>query len=299
MRVLAPDYYKDFKCIADKCRHSCCVGWDVYIDDETACKYEAMGGELGTRVRHSLCEKEDGICFEMRGDGRCPFLNDSGLCDIITEKGEGYISEICREHPRFYNFFSDRVEMGIGLSCEEAARILLSQTENTEFIEIDNDEWEPEEPSERETELQGKREILYEKIQNEPIAFDTSKQTGRSLSEWREILRNLERLDSTWDAYLDLLVEGEEDVKHLEKPLEKLLLYFVYRHTANAEDEADLYARASFAYLSYAVVRAICIGKIKKDGKCDFADLCEFARAYSAEIEYSEENTEAIIDMLR
>ena len=35
------------------------------------------------------------------------------------------------------------------------------------------------------------------------------------------------------------------------------------------------------------------------DGKCDLADLCEYARAYSAEIEYSEENTELLLELMR
>ncbi len=300
MKIFAPNYYKSFKCIADKCRHSCCIGWDVYIDDETACKYETMGGKLGEQIRHSLCKKADGICFEMQEDGRCPFLNTCGLCNIISEKGEAYISEICREHPRFYNFFSDRTEMGIGLSCEESARIILSQNEKTKLTVVENDEWEPEKPSEWETALQNKREALYAKIQNETSKIvDTVQLTGKSVLEWGSVLRGLERLDSTWDAYLDLITDEKEDIGHLDKPLEKLLLYFVYRHTANAEDEEELSARVGFAYLSYAVVRAICIGKIKKDGKCDFADLCEFARAYSAEIEYSEENTERLIELMR
>ena len=29
MTVTVPSYYKDFKCIADKCRHSCCIGWEI------------------------------------------------------------------------------------------------------------------------------------------------------------------------------------------------------------------------------------------------------------------------------
>ena len=134
MKTYAPNYYEKFRCIAGECRHSCCIGWDVYIDDDTLEKYASMGGELGKRVRSSLCEKDDGACFAMCADGRCPFLNERGLCDIILEKGEESISEICTEHPRFYNFFSDRTEVGLGLSCEEAARIILSQKEKTERI---------------------------------------------------------------------------------------------------------------------------------------------------------------------
>ncbi len=29
MNTYAPDYYTEFKCIADKCTHSCCVGWEI------------------------------------------------------------------------------------------------------------------------------------------------------------------------------------------------------------------------------------------------------------------------------
>ena len=32
MRIIAPDYYREFHCIADKCRHSCCIGWEIDID---------------------------------------------------------------------------------------------------------------------------------------------------------------------------------------------------------------------------------------------------------------------------
>ncbi len=311
MKIFAPDYYKSFKCLADKCTHSCCIGWDVYIDEETQIKYSAQNDALGLRIKNNLAKKEDGVCFEMRGDGRCPFLNDSGLCDIITEKGEEHISEICREHPRFYSFFSDRTEMGIGLSCEAAARIILSQTAITELVVIDDDEWISEEPSEWELVLKAKREELYSIIQGEGKSVNERAKamldaanadfSNKGASEWRSILQSLERLDSTWDKYLDLLYHFDDtaDTITLEKPLEKLLLYFVYRHTASAEDEEEFSARVAFAYLSYLVVRAICIGKIKKDGKCSLADLCEFARAYSAEIEYSEENTEALIDIFR
>ena len=36
MKLYAPGYYKRFACIASKCRHSCCVGWEIDIDPETA-----------------------------------------------------------------------------------------------------------------------------------------------------------------------------------------------------------------------------------------------------------------------
>ena len=43
MKLYAPAYYKNFKCIADKCEHSCCVGWEIDIDKETLDKYVHTG----------------------------------------------------------------------------------------------------------------------------------------------------------------------------------------------------------------------------------------------------------------
>ena len=39
MKTVVPSYYKEFRCIADKCNHSCCKGWEIDIDDETYKKY--------------------------------------------------------------------------------------------------------------------------------------------------------------------------------------------------------------------------------------------------------------------
>ena len=40
MKLYAPTYYKNFKCIADACEHSCCIGWEIDIDPEALEKYE-------------------------------------------------------------------------------------------------------------------------------------------------------------------------------------------------------------------------------------------------------------------
>ncbi|MCF0223566.1 MAG: hypothetical protein HUK20_04790 [Fibrobacter sp.] len=56
---------------------------------------------------------------------RCPLLTDNGLCKIICNCGESYLSDICREHPRFVEVYGDIMEKGIGLCCEEGAKLLL------------------------------------------------------------------------------------------------------------------------------------------------------------------------------
>ncbi len=311
MKTFAPNYYPEFRCIADKCRHSCCVGWDVYIDEETLAKYAELGGEIGERVQTHLREKEDGVCFEMCEGGRCPMLNKRGLCDIILAKGESYISEICTEHPRFYSFFSDRTEAGLGLSCEEAARIILSQKEKTCLIPISEDDEEEYELYPEEKYILAKRAEIFDILQNgngsiaakakEMLHVSGARFPQKSIGEWAKTLASLEMLDSTWGETLATLESVRESAAapELERAFEKLLIYFIYRHTASAADEADFAARVCFAYLGFTVIQGLCAAKKAASGECGFADLCDFARRYSAETEYSEENTAALIDMMR
>lgn len=34
MNIYAPDYYPAFRCIASKCGHTCCAGWEIDVDAE-------------------------------------------------------------------------------------------------------------------------------------------------------------------------------------------------------------------------------------------------------------------------
>ena len=310
MKTFVPNYYKQFHCIADKCRHSCCIGWDVYIDDDTLEKYENEGGAFGNRLRESICKKEEGECFEMRADGHCPFLNSCGLCDIIIEKGEDFISEICTEHPRFYNFFSDRTEIGLGLCCEEAARIILSQNEDFSLVIYDDDK-EDDSLSARDQSLLSLRDKVFSVLQNRSKciterAKDMLSAAGadipkKSLTEWADIFKSLEIMDSNWESALNLLGKCSENSElfEFENTFEKLIIYFIYRHLADAVDNDDIAARISFAYLAFTIIRSLCKAKKEAFGECTFSDLCEFARLYSAEIEYCEDNTQKLLETLQ
>ena len=46
-----PAFYKDCRCKADRCVHSCCMqNWDIDIDEATAMKYLVMTGEPGETI---------------------------------------------------------------------------------------------------------------------------------------------------------------------------------------------------------------------------------------------------------
>jgi len=127
MKLIAPDYYKEFKCIASDCRHSCCIGWEIDIDEDTLALYDGTAGETGKRLQTNIERTEEGAHFRLGPDERCPFLNSEGLCDLIIGMGEESLCNICADHPRFRNYLSDRTEIGLGLCCEAAGKLILSR----------------------------------------------------------------------------------------------------------------------------------------------------------------------------
>lgn len=47
MKTLVPHYYKQFKCKAELCRHTCCKGWEIDIDDAALSKYRHLNTRFG------------------------------------------------------------------------------------------------------------------------------------------------------------------------------------------------------------------------------------------------------------
>ncbi len=127
MKLRMPAYCKNFKCSADKCSDNCCIGWEIDIDPSSAEYYKTVGGNFGKRLKREINYGE-ACSFKLKGE-RCSFLNERNLCDIIINLGEDRLCQICRDHPRYFEWFSDVKEGGIGLCCEEAARLMLSDND--------------------------------------------------------------------------------------------------------------------------------------------------------------------------
>ena len=125
MKLIKPSYFDEFRCIASACPDSCCKEWDVQIDNDKAALYRSLSGDLGDRLREVLTE-EDGETVMTIIDGRCPMWREDGLCRIQAELGEDALCKTCREFPRLTHDYGNFVEMGLELSCPEAARIILS-----------------------------------------------------------------------------------------------------------------------------------------------------------------------------
>lgn len=133
MKTMVPHYYKDFKCTASKCTDTCCAGWEIIIDDETYKHYNKVCGEFGERLKSNLTLYEDGEPGFVLQNDNCPFLNKNNLCDIYTELGEESLCYTCKTYPRFIEEYSNLREIGISLSCPEAARLILQDSKPVTF----------------------------------------------------------------------------------------------------------------------------------------------------------------------
>ena len=292
MIVYYPIYYKQFKCIADKCKHSCCVGWEIGLDQATANKYSALDSDFGKEIRSHI--SSDGSTIRLCEDDRCPFLDGSGLCRIISSLGEGYISDICREHPRFYHRVGDRIEGGIGMSCEEAARIILSSDNFAEFYSADR---EVDAPEETDYDSLIHRSYIYSVLSDKELSYrekmDRIKAkyaTNISYDKdyWNEIFLELEYLDQADAGKIG--IGKYDDRAEMQDLFVRFFAYLVFRHVSVAESYDNMRARVAFCILlCYA------LENMTADREVDFAEAKECARVISEEIEYSEDNTASLI----
>ena len=125
VELQTPDYYDQFRCLAAACPHSCCTGWEVVIDAASAASYAAVPGPLGEKLRRCLTKADGETCFCLTAERRCPFLEESGLCEIHRKLGEEYTSVVCREHPRFVTDFGPLREISLSAACPAVRDLLL------------------------------------------------------------------------------------------------------------------------------------------------------------------------------
>ena len=133
-----PDYYEKFKCIGGSCEDSCCLGWEVDIDEESYYYYLTVQGEFGERLRSTMKEEDGERFFPLRENGRCPFLNDKNLCDIYTALGEDRLCTVCTEYPRYYEVVGNYEQIDMSLSCMEYGRLYFGDSKPVHYIKNDD-----------------------------------------------------------------------------------------------------------------------------------------------------------------
>lgn len=308
MKLMAPDYYPHFACIADRCRHSCCVGWEIDVDEDALVRYQDVPGALGRRLKDAIVVEDDAAHFRLDEQERCPFLNEKGLCDLIIGLGEDSLCQICADHPRYRSFFSNRTEIGLGLSCEAAARLVLTWPKKVDFITLEDDGIDDEPPMEDEALLRW-RDMLLSIVQDRVLPIERrveavlaqSQMALPEMSEALPFLLGLERLDPQWGKLLEEAQEAHPcplDEETWALPMEQLLVALLCRHLPGALEDGDLMGRTALCVLCWRVIRHLLGVQAARQGNADIEDLIEITRMFSSEIEYSDENIDAILDWL-
>ena len=312
MLITKPDYFDRFRCIAGNCPDSCCKEWDVQVDDTSAALYRSLPGALGDRLREVL-QEEDGETVMTIIDGRCPMWRADGLCRIQAELGESALCKTCREFPRLTHDYGDFVELGLELSCPEAAKFILTQNRPVCVTEDVPGGEEAGYDEEAMTVLKATREtaldILFDASRSIPGALaatllygyqaqselDGDEASGFdadiALDNVREFLkdsdpaemirfyRELELLTSEWEALLESPSPAPWTRHHLA-----LAGYLIQRYWLQAVSDYDLYCRVKFIVITCLLVKHL------------GGDIFRTAQLYSKEIENNIDNVEAILD---
>ena len=301
MITVYPDYYKKFSCKKEKCRHNCCIGWEIDIDEEKTQYYKNIGGEMGKKLKNNIANKPTPH-FILDKNERCPFLNKDNLCELVINLGEDSLCEICSLHPRFQNLLPERTEIGLGLCCEAATELIIGNRDTVNLINNTTSD----------DEIIILRDKIISVLQERSLNINLRVKKMLDLCQtdfeftkdaFDEFLA-LERLEGGWTEVLYLAKENythanfdnfDRYIKDREYEYEQFLVYLIYRHFANSIDLYSAAQKAKFAAMAYRLIYYIGGALFQKYGELPFEMQTDIMRMFSAEIEYSDENLYSLI----
>ncbi|MGL4739935.1 MAG: flagellin lysine-N-methylase [Sarcina sp.] len=122
--------FNKFSCIADKCKFTCCSGWNINIDNDT---YNNLKVNNINFVVKRIEEKDNKYFIKKEIEADCPFLDKIGLCEIVKNVGDKYLSNTCRNFPRIENKFDDFEEFTLSCACPEVVDIIDREKQKVEI----------------------------------------------------------------------------------------------------------------------------------------------------------------------
>ncbi len=280
----------------------------MQVDGHAARRYLELPGELGHRLRQALkFDPEEGHYFEIT-DRRCPMWRTDGLCQIQAQLGHEGLCRVCREFPRLRHDYGDFVELGLELSCPEAARLILSVPAQALVTETlpggEPPEYDPETMEillrTREKALallasgpvpqalknlllyghqaQGELDGEAERPFNDTVTPDFAQPGGEQAL--LDFFAKLELLTPRWEA----LLRTPAPRPGWPEELRAMARYGVERYWLQAVSDWDLSCRVKLIVSGCILVRLL------------GGDPIQTAQLWSKEIENSAENVEAVLD---
>ena len=313
MDIFYPKYYDMFACIASECPDGCCKEWNVDVDEASAAFYRSLPGPLGDRLRQVLSDTEDGTIMTIE-NSRCPMWRQDGLCQIQAELGHDALCNVCREFPRLRHDYGNFVELGLELSCPEAARLILSEEAQNQVAKTSSEKASPEYDTDIMEILRRSRRDFLSFLDATTLSFpqvlavlllyvhDVQEELdggAPAILDWEGCLADAVGLaqrgeiGSVLEFFLNLEILTPQWKERLESPAAQprwetgytsLLRYFIGRYWLQAISDYDVICRGKLA-----VVACLLIGYLG-------GNLLKTAQLFSKEIENNSDNIEAILD---
>ncbi len=282
------------------------------VDEASAAFYRQLPGALGDRLRQVLHTAEGSTTITIE-DGRCPMWQQDGLCRIQAELGHDALCQVCRAFPRLRHDYGDFVELGLELSCPEAARLILTSP-HQELITEDLPGGEvPDYDACQMATLQKSRSAVFSllnsglsvpqklqclllyahRVQQEldgdipaeldiPAALTLAEEIAENgdMTSVFAFFQDLEILTQVWKTRLDAGVQAVG----WQPETVNLARYGVLRYWYQTISDGDLVGRAKLIILSCLTVNAM------------GGSFLETAQLFSKEIENDPDNIDALLD---
>lgn len=304
MKIVTPSFYKDFECIAGDCPDSCCQGWEVDADKDSLEYYKTLSGDIRQRIDSVLDKDEFGnTIFRLTDRKRCPFLNDSNLCDMHIAIGGEHTPFTCRTFPRFINDFGSTREMGISFSCPVASDMMWNLEGEFDFETTINSD--PPSLNDIDAELYfyliKSRTKAYQIVKNKELPLNKrmvqlleyaqelqndidSYEEGSAVLDFKDVFNNPEVINNEW---VEKVKNSSFDKSAINsKSCENIAVYFLFRYFMQAVYDRDVLSKVKTAAVGVLI-------------PAFFGNDSWTIHLWSKETEHSDVNMERYVDILR
>ena len=237
-----------------------------------------------------------------------------GLCRIHAELGHDALCRTCREFPRLHHEYGDFVELGLELSCPEAARLIFTAPSQGMLVQAHPGGDPPEYDLQTMDTLRRSRKDILAYLQTatctipellavillfshsiqveldggepEPFCPEALLRSAQGFSSegnpvaFLDFFRNLEVLTPRWHELLAHPQGGGE----WSPQLPALARYLIQRYWFQAVSDFDLVCRGKLVVSACLLVHLL------------GGDVVQTAQTFSKEIENNPDNLEAILD---
>ncbi len=206
-QIIQPTYYDTFSCTAADCPYNCCKEWKIAVDADTKKQWKAMRcpEEMHSKKAH-LANYVTSKGITLCEDGRCPFLNDGGLCHIVSTYGEEALSVTCHTFPREVHDLKTRTELTLSTCCPAVLDLLWKNVGFKKISSASLENARTDSPAEPASPLLDLRDFCQQQM------ADTDTTPEEVLKTIFYILLDYNELEEPWERKLQTLPENYAEV---------------------------------------------------------------------------------------